>query len=138
MKRDTRVNTPTVLEPCSLVRKARGIHRRGAEFAEEAQRVKGAQASAPPLRPLRLCGEFNSPYTQLKTYIARLCGALLCALACAPPARAIGRPRYVEFTATPGALRLVAGGVAAPILLDSQEYPGVPGPRATSRRTSTA
>jgi hypothetical protein len=42
-----------------------------------------------------------------------------------PSARAIGRPRYVEFTATPGALRLVTGGVAAPIILDSQDYPGV-------------
>ena len=57
--------------------------------------------------------------------LARLFGVLLCALVCAPPARAIGRARYVEFTATPGSLRLVSGGVAAPILLDSQDYPGV-------------
>ena len=39
-------------------------HRRGAEGAEEAQRVERIQVSAPPLRPLRLCGELLSLYTQ--------------------------------------------------------------------------
>lgn len=55
----------------------------------------------------------------------RLFGALLCALVCAPSAHAIGRPRYVDFRLTPDSFRLVYDGVAAPILLDSQDYPGV-------------
>ena len=59
------------------------------------------------------------------TGLARMFGAFMCALVCVPPARAVGRPRYVEFTSAPGALRLVYEGVAAPILLDSQDYPGV-------------
>jgi hypothetical protein len=46
--------------------KHRAVHRRGAEDAEEAQRLSTAQPSAPPLRPLRLCGEFISLYTQVK------------------------------------------------------------------------
>jgi hypothetical protein len=59
------------------------------------------------------------------TGLVRLCAALLCALACAAPAWAIGRPRFVEFKATPGAFVLFNKGVAAPILIDSQDYPGV-------------
>src|SRR5215208_6804308 len=65
--------------------------------------------------------------TRVNTWkgLARVLGAFVCALVCAPPARAIGRPRYVGFKDAPGAFRLVAGGVAAPILLDSRDYPGV-------------
>jgi hypothetical protein len=61
----------------------------------------------------------------LSVTAARPMGALLCALLCTPAARAIGRPRFVEFAPTPGALRLVSDGLAAPIFLDSQDYPGV-------------
>ncbi|MFL6335552.1 MAG: glycosyl hydrolase 115 family protein [Pyrinomonadaceae bacterium] len=55
----------------------------------------------------------------------RLLGALLCALVCAPPAHALGRERYVEFTPARGSFRLFTAGVAAPIYLDSRDYPGV-------------
>jgi len=50
---------------------------------------------------------------------------VLCALAFAPAARALGQTRYVEFEAKPGAFVLFDEGVAAPILLDSKDYPGV-------------
>ncbi len=56
---------------------------------------------------------------------ARLIVVLLCALVCAAPTSAIGQERYVEFSATPNSLRLVSSHAAAPILVDSQDYPGV-------------
>src|SRR5437763_8809870 len=61
----------------------------------------------------------------IKVGVARVLGALLCALVCTPATYALGQTRYVEFAALPGSLRLVSAGVAAPILLDSQDYPGV-------------
>ncbi len=42
-----------------------------------------------------------------------------------PPAAALGRPSFVDAAPTRGALRLVAGGVAAPILVDSQDHAGI-------------
>ncbi|MFL6208559.1 MAG: glycosyl hydrolase 115 family protein [Pyrinomonadaceae bacterium] len=57
--------------------------------------------------------------------VARVLGVLLCTLICTPATYALGQTRYVEFAALPGSLRLVSAGVAAPILLDSQDYPGV-------------
>jgi hypothetical protein len=50
---------------------------------------------------------------------------LVCALACVTSAYALGQTRYVEFAATPGAIRLAGGGGAATMLTDSQDYPGV-------------
>jgi len=44
---------------------------------------------------------------------------------CATLTYAIGQKHYVEFASTPAAVPLVTGGVASPILADSQDYPGV-------------
>jgi len=52
-------------------------------------------------------------------------GALSSVCLCATLTYAIGQQRYVEFKATPASLPLVAGGVALPILTDSQDFPGV-------------
>jgi len=38
---------------------------------------------------------------------------------------ALGQKRYVEFTSSPGAIQLAVDGVAASIIVDSQDYPGV-------------
>ena len=57
--------------------------------------------------------------------MARLIKALLCILAAVASAHALGQKHYVEFTSSPGAIRVAADGVAAPILIDSQDYPGV-------------
>ena len=48
-------------------------------------------------------------------------------IACAVPSAtlAVGRPRFVEPLPTAGAFPLVADGVAAPILVDPQDYAGV-------------
>ena len=51
--------------------------------------------------------------------------AFVLALVCATPIYAIGQTRYVEFTASPGAIRLAGDGVATAIIVDSQDYPGV-------------
>src|SRR3954466_16284161 len=56
---------------------------------------------------------------------ARVIVALSWAVICAVTACALGQAHYVEFTATPGAFQLVNDGAAAPILFDSQDYPGV-------------
>lgn len=51
----------------------------------------------------------------------------ICAVVCALPSvgLALDEPRFVGFALTPNAARLVSDGVAAPILVDSQDYPGV-------------
>jgi hypothetical protein len=41
------------------------------------------------------------------------------------PATALGQASFVDATPSPGALRLVADGVAAPILVDSRDHAGV-------------
>src|SRR5258708_53010 len=50
---------------------------------------------------------------------------LLCLLVCSIPAFGIGQTRFVEFSPTPEALALVDHRIAAPILVDSQDYEGV-------------
>jgi len=50
---------------------------------------------------------------------------LLCTFAVVTSTYALGQKRYVEFTPSPGAIRLAGKFVAAPIVLDSQDYPGV-------------
>ncbi len=47
------------------------------------------------------------------------------ALVCTTSTYALGQKRYVEFIGSPGAIRLGGDGVAAPIIVDSQDYPGV-------------
>ena len=49
---------------------------------------------------------------------------LLCTLAAVTSTYGLGQKRYVEFTSSPGAIRLSGDGVAAPIIVDSQDYPG--------------
>jgi hypothetical protein len=51
--------------------------------------------------------------------------ALGCVCLCVTLTYALGQKQYVEFAVTPGALPLVARGVALPILADSQDFPGV-------------
>ncbi len=51
--------------------------------------------------------------------------AFFLALVCATTIHALGQKRYVEFTTSPGAIRLSGNGVAAPIIIDSRDYPGV-------------
>src|SRR5689334_3817900 len=58
-------------------------------------------------------------------WLSRVFMALSCAVLCATTIYALGQPSYVEFSATPGSLQLVNNGIAAPILLDSQDYAGV-------------
>jgi hypothetical protein len=41
------------------------------------------------------------------------------------PALALGQPKVVETTAAAGSLRLVQGGAAAPLVVDSADFPGV-------------
>jgi len=55
----------------------------------------------------------------------RLFSALGCVSLCVNLTYALGQKQYVEFAGTPGALPLVARGVALPILADSQDFPGV-------------
>src|SRR6267378_3421548 len=57
--------------------------------------------------------------------VARAIKAFICALAAVTSIHALGQTRYVEFTSSPGAIRLGGDGVAAPIIVDSQDYPGV-------------
>src|SRR5882672_457737 len=57
--------------------------------------------------------------------IARIITVSLCTLFCVTSVCALGQTRYVEFTASPGSLQLVGGGVATAIVVDSQDYPGV-------------
>jgi hypothetical protein len=45
----------------------------------------------------------------------------LLAFVCATSTYALGQKRYVEFTSSPGAIRLGGDGVAAPLLFD-QDY----------------
>jgi len=49
--------------------------------------------------------------------------AIVCALSVT--GRGLGEPRLIEFAPAPGAVRLVADGAAAPIIVDSQDYAGV-------------
>ncbi len=56
---------------------------------------------------------------------AAVIAALVLALVAATSIYAIGRTRYVEFTASPGAVRIAGNGVAASIVVDPQDYPGV-------------
>jgi len=55
----------------------------------------------------------------------RLFSAPGCISLCVNLTYALGQKQYVEFAGTPGALPLVARGVALPILADSQDFPGV-------------
>ena len=57
--------------------------------------------------------------------VVPMIGSFLCALCWAPSIFALGQTRYVEFAATPGSVRLASNGTAAPIVVDSQDYPGV-------------
>jgi hypothetical protein len=59
------------------------------------------------------------------TKMTGLLVAFALALVCATTIFAIGRTRYVEFTPSPGASRLYGDGVAAAIIVDSKDYPGV-------------
>ena len=63
--------------------------------------------------------------SDFSTGIVRIIKALLCALVCVTSTYAIGQKRYVEFTSSPGAIRLAGDGAASPIIVDSQDYPGV-------------
>jgi hypothetical protein len=58
------------------------------------------------------------------SYITTI-GVLLCLLICPSSIYALGQDRYVTFTASPGSLQLVSNKTAAPILVDSNDYPGV-------------
>ena len=57
--------------------------------------------------------------------VAPLIGSFLCVLVWAPAIFALGQTRYVEFAASQGSMRLASNGTAAPIVVDSQDYPGV-------------
>ena len=57
--------------------------------------------------------------------LARTTGVILCTIASVASAAALGQQRYVDFSISPGSLRLVVEGKAAPILVDSEDYPGV-------------
>ena len=57
------------------------------------------------------------------TRIADVLVAFFLALVCATTIHALGQKRYVEFTSSPGAIRLSGNGVAAPIIIDSQDCP---------------
>src|SRR5260370_23854362 len=59
------------------------------------------------------------------TGVVALIGSFLCALVWAPAIFALGQTRYVEFATTRGSVRLASEGTAAPIAVDSQDYPGV-------------
>ena len=64
----------------------------------------------------------------LNFIMTRMTGVLVAfvlALVCATSIYGLGQTRYVEFSASPGAIRLYGDGVAAAIIVDSQEYPGV-------------
>src|SRR6267143_3582160 len=61
----------------------------------------------------------------LSIHALRIIKVLLCTLAAVTSTYALGQKRYVEFTSSPGAIRLGGDGVAAPIIVDSQDYPGV-------------
>ena len=64
----------------------------------------------------------------LNFIVAKMKGVLFAfvlALVGATSIYALGQTRYVEFTTSPGAIRLSGNGVAAAIVVDSQDYPGV-------------
>ena len=59
------------------------------------------------------------------TRMTRVLVAFVLALVCATSIYALGQTRYVEFAASLGAIRVAGDGVAAPIIVDSQDWPGM-------------
>ena len=61
----------------------------------------------------------------VSTLVSGALSTLVWLCLCTTLTYALGQKRYVEFVATPGALPLVAGRLALPILADSRDFPGV-------------
>src|SRR5260370_11318289 len=75
-----------------------------------------------------VCGSLLGTSHLINFIVNRMTGLLVSfalAFVCATSTYALGQKRYVEFTASPCAMRLGGYGVAAPIIVDSQDYPGV-------------
>jgi hypothetical protein len=63
--------------------------------------------------------------TQSLQLVLRALGALLYLLVCPSVIYSLGQTRYVESTVVPGFMQLVNSKGAAPILIDSNDHPGV-------------
>jgi hypothetical protein len=77
---------------------------------------------------MRLSAWFRSLFVQKATngrLLAIAFSLLFAPVLASLPALALGQPKVVEPTAAVGSLRLVQGGAAAPLVLDSADYPGV-------------
>jgi hypothetical protein len=73
-----------------------------------------------------------------RSVVRELVGAALVLLGAGPVALALGREPFVSDVPSRGAFPLAANGVAAPIVVDPRDHPGVLRAARDPSRTSTA